>query len=155
MKGYQFRLQKVLDTCRIKEELIEVKLAELERLAESQRERLKSIEREEEALLSERQALREKQGSVAVEEEMFYENCLEALRLRIERMKMYLRQIEEQIRQTREELVAAAMERKVMEKLRDRDYENFRVEVERNNQKALDEIAVQRFTRRGDQCLEM
>lgn len=154
MKGYQFRLQKVLDTCRLKEELIEVKLAELERLAESQRERLKSIEREEEALLSERRTLREKRGSVAIEEEIFYENCLEALRLRIERMKMYLRQIEEQIRQTREELVAAAMERKVMEKLRERDYEHFKVEVERNNQKALDEIAVQQYTRRDTPCLE-
>ncbi len=154
MKGYQFRLQKVLDTCRLKEELIEVKLAELERLAESQRERLKSIEREEEALLSERRTLREKRGSVAIEEEIFYENCLEALRLRIERMKMCLRQIEEQIRQTREELVAAAMERKVIEKLRERDYEHFKVEVERNNQKALDEIAVQQYTRRDNPCLE-
>lgn len=154
MKGYEFRLQKVLDTCRLKEELIEVKLAELERLAESQRERLKSIEKEEEVLLSERRHLREKKGSVALEEEMFYENCLEALRLRIERMKMYLRQIEEQIRQTREELVAAAMERRVMEKLRERDYEHFRVEVERNNQKALDEIAVQRFTRGEKPCSE-
>lgn len=154
MKEYQFRLQKVLDTCRLREELIEVKLAELERLAESQRERLKSIEEEERALLSERRAMREKNGSIALEEEMFYENCLEALRLRIERMKMYLRQIEEQIRQTREELVAAAMERKVMEKLREKDYENFRIEVERNNQKALDEIAVQRYTRWEDLCSE-
>lgn len=154
MKGYQFKLQKVLDTCRLKEELIEVKLAELERLAESQRERLKSIEQEEEALLSERRVLREKNGLVALEEEMFYENCLEALRLRIERMKMYLRQIEEQIRQTREELVAAAMERKVMEKLRDKHYEHFKIEVERNNQKVLDEIAVQRFARKGDLCSE-
>ncbi|MBC7218112.1 MAG: flagellar FliJ family protein [Candidatus Caldatribacterium sp.] len=154
MKGYQFRLQKVLDTCRLREELIEVKLAELERLAEFQRERLKSIEEEERALLSERRAMREKNGSIALEEEMFYENCLEALRLRIERMKMYLRQIEEQIRQTREELVAAAMERKVMEKLREKDYESFRIEVERNNQKALDEIAVQRYTRWEDLCSE-
>ncbi|MEN3202615.1 MAG: flagellar FliJ family protein [Atribacterota bacterium] len=154
MKGYQFKLQKVLDTCRLKEELIEVKLAELERLAESQRERLKSVEQEEEALLSERRVLREKNGRVALEEEMFYENCLEALRLRIERMKMYLRQIEEQIRQTREELVAAAMERRAMEKLRDKHYEHFKIEVERNNQKVLDEIAVQRFTRKGDLCSE-
>jgi len=68
---------------------------------------------------------------------------------------MYLRSLEEQIRQTREELVAAAMERKVLEKLREKDYERFTVEVERNNQKALDEIAVQRYARREDRCSGM
>ncbi|WP_427365375.1 flagellar export protein FliJ [Candidatus Caldatribacterium saccharofermentans] len=155
MKGYHFRLQKVLDTCRLKEELIEVKLAELERLAESQRAHLSAMEEEERALLSERRAKREQEGAVAIEEEIFYERCLENLRLKVERLRMYLRSLEEQIRQTREELVAAAMERKVLEKLREKDYERFTVEVERNNQKALDEIAVQRYARREDQCSGM
>jgi flagellar FliJ protein len=148
MKEFQFRLQKVLDTCKLKENLIEVKLAELEKLAETQRMNLSLIEQRRGEILTERWERRNNHNSLRVEEEMLYEKCLEDLEIRVEKMKLYIKQLEEQIRCTREELVAAAIERKVVEKVREKKHEEFTLEVSRNDQKALDEIAVQHYLRR-------
>jgi flagellar FliJ protein len=148
MKEFQFRLQKVLDTCKLKENLIEVKLAELEKLAETQRMNLSLIEQRRGEILTERWERRNNHNSLRVEEEMLYEKCLEDLEIRVEKMKLYIKQLEEQIRRTREELVAAAIERKVVEKVREKKHEEFTLEVSRNDQKALDEIAVQHYLRR-------
>ncbi len=148
MPNFQFKLQKVLDTCKLKENLIEVKLAELEKLAEVQRINLTLVEKQRGEILAERQEKRKGNVSLRIEEEMLYENCLQNLEIRIEKMKVYLRELEEQIRRTREELVAAAIERKVVEKVRDKRYEEFTLEIARNDQKALDEIAVQQYVRR-------
>jgi len=148
MKEFRFRLQKVLDTCKLKENLIEVKLAELEKLAETQRMNLHLIEQKRGEILTERRERRNNHNSLRVEEEMLYEKCLEDLEIRVEKMKLYIKQLEEQIRRTREELVAAAIERKVVEKVREKQHEEFTLEVSRNDQKALDEIAVQHHLRR-------
>jgi flagellar FliJ protein len=148
MKEFQFRLQKVLDTCKLKENLIEVKLAELEKLAETQRMNLSLIEQRRGEILTERWERRNNHNFLRVEEEMLYEKCLEDLEIRVEKMKLYIKQLEEQIRRTREELVAAAIDRKVVEKVREKKHEEFTLEVSRNDQKALDEIAVQHYLRR-------
>lgn len=78
---------------------------------------------------------------------MFYEWYIENLEKKVEIVKKSLKQLEEQMRKTREELIEAAVDRKVMEKLKDRDYENFKIEVARNDQKNLDEITIQRYKR--------
>ncbi|MGB9553487.1 MAG: flagellar export protein FliJ [Candidatus Caldatribacteriaceae bacterium] len=148
MTEFQFRLQKVLDTCKLKEDLIEVKLAELEKLAEAQRMNLIFLEQKKEEILSERWERRRNGATLKIEEEMLYEKCLEDLEIRLEKMKVYLRQLEDQVRRTREELVAAAIERKVVEKVKEKQHEEFTLEVARNDQKALDEIAVQNYLRR-------
>ncbi|MGQ9473264.1 MAG: flagellar export protein FliJ [Candidatus Caldatribacteriaceae bacterium] len=148
MKEFQFRLQKVLDTCKIKENLIETKLVELEKLAETQKMKLTRMEEKRGEVLTERWEKRKSNGSLKIEEEMLYERCLEDLEARVEKMKVYLNQLEEQIRRTREELVAAAIERKVMEKVKERKREEFTLEVTRNEQRFLDEIAVQGYLRR-------
>lgn len=148
MKEFQFRLQKVLDTCKIKENLIGAKLAELEKLAEAQKMKLTRMEEKRGEVLTERWEKRKNNGSLKIEEEMLYERCLEDLEARVEKMKVYLNQLEEQIRHTREELVAAAIERKVVEKVKERKREEFTLGVTRNDQKVLDEIAVQGYLRR-------
>lgn len=148
MKEFQFRLQKVLDTCKLKENLIEVKLAELEKLAEAQRINLALMEQRRGEILLERGERRNNGASIKIEEEMLYERCLEDLEVKVEKMKVYIKQLEEQIRRTREELVAAAIERKVVEKVKEKKHGEFTLEVTRNDQKALDEIAVQGYVRR-------
>lgn len=60
MKGYQFKLQKVLDVRKIKEDLIEARVAELERIIEAQKGHLISLEKKKEGVLVERGEKRER-----------------------------------------------------------------------------------------------
>ncbi|MDI3542783.1 MAG: Flagellar FliJ protein, partial [Candidatus Atribacteria bacterium] len=98
-------------------------------------------------VLVKRREERETEGNFQIEEEMFYEWYLENLEKKVEIVKTSLKQLEEQMRKTREELIEAAVDRKIMEKLKDKDYENFKVEVIRNDQKNLDEITIHRYKR--------
>ncbi|HXL02468.1 MAG TPA: flagellar export protein FliJ [Candidatus Atribacteria bacterium] len=147
MKGYQFKLQKVLDVRKVKEDLIGARVAELEEIIEAQKGHLLSLEKKKEGVLVERREKREIDNGFRIEGEMFYEWYLENLERKVEVVKTSLKQLEEQMRKTREELIKAAVDRKIMEKLKDKDYENFKVEVIRNDQKNLDEITIQRYKR--------
>lgn len=147
MKGYQFKLQKVLDVRKVKEDLIGARVAELEKIIETQKGHLLFLEGRKEEVLVKRREERETEGNFQIEEEMFYEWYLENLEKKVEIVKTSLKQLEEQMRKTREELIEAAVDRKIMEKLKDKDYENFKVEVIRNDQKNLDEITIHRYKR--------
>lgn len=147
MKGYQFKLQKVLDVRKVKEDLIGARVAELEEIIEAQKGHLLSLEKKKEGVLVERREKREIDNGFRIEGEMFYEWYLENLERKVEVVKTSLKQLEEQMRKTREELIKAAVDRKIMEKLKDKDHENFKVEVIRNDQKNLDEITIHRYKR--------
>ncbi len=147
MKGYQFKLQKVLDVRKVKEDLIGARVAELEEIIEAQKGHLLSLEKKKEGILVERREKREIDNGFRIEGEMFYEWYLGNLEKKVEIVKKSLKQLEEQMRKTREELIKAAVDRKIMEKLKDKDYENFKVEVIRNDQKNLDEITIHRYKR--------
>ena len=147
MKGYQFKLQKVLDVRKIKENLIGARVVELEKIIEPQRGHLLFLEEKRGEVLVKRREERETEDNFKVEEEMFYEWYLENLERKVEIVRNSLKQLEEQMRKTREELIKAAVDRKVMEKLKDKDYENFKIEVIKNDQKILDEITIHRYKR--------
>lgn len=144
--GYNFKLQKVLDVKKVREELIEVKLAELEKLAERQRRELIIMEEARKEYMAQR--TREREQGERLVEEAFFEKMLDNLERKIEELKSYLRELERQIAQTKEELVCASLERKVMEKLREKDYQEFSLNVQKSNQKLLDEVAIQMYLRR-------
>ncbi|MDK2896262.1 MAG: Flagellar FliJ protein [Candidatus Atribacteria bacterium] len=146
MNGYQFKLQKVLDTRKIRQELIETKLVELERLAGSQKEHLKLVLHQREKMAVERSEERQT-GEIVVDTEVFYQQYLEVLTRKAEEIKRYLFELEERIKETKKELLQASMERKIVEKLKDKDYQSFVLDLERNNQKQLDEVAIQSFRR--------
>lgn len=146
--GYNFKLQKVLDVKRVREELIEVKLAELEKLAERQRRELIIMEEARKEYMAQRTREREQEQGERLVEEAFFEKMLDNLERKIEELKSYLRELERQIAQTKEELVCASLERKVMEKLREKDYQEFSLNVQKSNQKLLDEVAIQMYLRR-------
>ena len=147
MKGYEFKLQKVLDVRKVREDLIGARVAELERIIEAQKGIFSLWRRQKKGLWWSAGKKREVNADFRVEEEMFYEWYLENLEKRVEIIKDSLKQLEEQMRKTREELMEAAIDRKVMEKLKDKDYENFKIEVARNDQKNLDEITIHRYKR--------
>ncbi len=63
------------------------------------------LEGEKEEVLVKRREERETEGNFQIEEEMFYEWYLENLEKKVEIVKTSLKQLEEQMRKTREELI--------------------------------------------------
>ncbi|MBC7240443.1 MAG: flagellar FliJ family protein, partial [Chloroflexi bacterium] len=113
---------------------------------ERQRNELIAVEKTRKEYMVRRTQERQKEGCLV--EEAFFEKMLNNLERKIEELKSYLRELERQIAQTKEELVCASLERKVMEKLRDRDYQEFSLNIQRSDQKLLDEVAIQMYLRR-------
>lgn len=146
-KGFKFRLQKVLEMREQKEKLLQQRFMELLAMAEYEKKELEKLyERQEEY----RQQLAEKQqGNLEVHEVMNYLSYLEHLADAIEEQKVVVREAEERAEEARLDLMRAAQEKKAVEKLRDKQYEDWMKEQQRAENIFLDEISSSRFNRKA------
>jgi flagellar FliJ protein len=141
-KPFQFRLQKVLEYRVHLEDTLRTELAEL------RRERAMLVERREqlEAEVAERvQRLTAGEFDVLqVKMTTHYVNRLEGL---IQHTRQRIAEMDEAIEEKRQALVEASRNRKVMEKLKETAYEEYRAEELRTEQLFLDELATATFNR--------
>lgn len=70
-----------------------------------------------------------------------YSSYLSLLKDRIEHQKNNVRRAQKDVDKCREQLIIAVQERKMMEKLREKKYEEYTKEQQKMEQKAIDEIA--------------
>lgn len=77
--------------------------------------------------------------------------CLSALSQDVFSRKGTVQELQEEVLEAQEELTKAARARKIVEKLRDRDFERYRQRVSKAEQKFLDDIAAGRFARMESQ----
>lgn len=61
----------------------------------------------------------------------------------------YLEQLSRELEQARDDLVNAQKDRKIMEKLKEKDYGKFQSQLKSIEQKDLDEVNTLKFARRG------
>lgn len=141
-KPFQFRLQKVLEYRVHLEDTLRTELAEL------RRERAMLVERREqlETEVAERvQRLTAGEFDVLqVKMTTHYVNRLEGL---IQHTRQRIAEMDEAIEEKRQALVEASRNRKVMEKLKETAYEEYRAEELRTEQLFLDELATATFNR--------
>ncbi|MBD3174650.1 MAG: flagellar export protein FliJ [Armatimonadia bacterium] len=141
-KPFQFSLQKVLEYRVHLEDTLRTELAEL------RRERAMLVERREqlETEVAERvQRLTAGEFDVLqVKMTTHYVNRLEGL---IQHTRQRIAEMDEAIEEKRQALVEASRNRKVMEKLKETAYEEYRAEELRTEQLFLDELATATFNR--------
>lgn len=77
--------------------------------------------------------------------------CLSALSQDLFSRKGTLRELQAKTLKAQEELLEASRSRRIVEKLRDRDFERYRQRISQAEQKFLDDIAAGRFARMGSQ----
>lgn len=143
MPKFNFRLQKVLDIKKHKEEEKKQELAKL----------LLKYKKEEALLfyLKDNQTkyqnkLREKQrGAMDIFEMIFYYTYLYKLSYDIKNQQDILRKLETEINNKREEVISASKERKIFEKLKDRKFSQWKQEQNLQEQKFLDEIGIVKY----------
>ncbi len=146
MKKFSFRLEPYLRLCLHREELEQVRLAELVTEAKRLREALLSLR---DSLTRTKEDLG-RQREIRVYEVGWYRQRIQGLQVQIEQLEVQLANLQDLIIRQRLKLIEARKKRKVVEKLRANRLARHERQVELELQKEVDDLYLQRLHRRGD-----
>lgn len=147
MARFNFKLQRVLEYRRHKENQIKTELFQIKQLYSDEETALLEIEEKiDECLMRfyHKQAFK----IIAIEEIIWYNNYLLGLHQLVNLKKKRMEDLLVKIKETRQRLIKASQEKKVLEKLKERRLVEFNQEIDRAEQIFLDEIAMNK--KKGD-----
>lgn len=137
--AFKFRLQKVLELKKQKEDVLKKELADLLTKKRELLHQKISLEKEKEKNLK---ALEQSLSTLFIIEEILaYFNFIEVLDKKIEEILKFLKILESQIFQVREKLIQASKEKKVLVKLKEKKEKEWNITENRKEQKFFDEVA--------------
>jgi len=146
MSAFKFRLQQVLDLREQHEKQVAAKLAEAETAADEARVAQKALETIKQ---SGSQALREAHnGEATIGQLKTIGYVIEQLNHHIVDAQSRVEMAEQVVTQARGDLTSALQARRVLSRLRDRHFADWRVEDNAQELKQMDEIALSRYARR-------
>ncbi|HOQ06578.1 MAG TPA: flagellar export protein FliJ [Clostridiales bacterium] len=137
MAKFIFKMQSVLNIRKQKEDSIKNELADAMRKLEAEKRKLAELEDRLENTVRE---FNEKTKKSTVHELIEFNEYLSVLNSRIRSQKENVNIAAQYVDKVREELVKAMKDRKILEKLKDRQYEQFLMEQKKLEQKTNDEI---------------
>lgn len=140
MRRFEFSLQKVLDYRQRREEQALRAFAEAQAQLAHEQALLESLQHEREACLHRSQRRHRLKVQMLTVEQTY----LSALEERIEEQRERVAQAQRLLEERRAALLEAQRERKALERLREKQYEQWRQEMLRVEQNALDELATMR-----------
>jgi len=144
MKQFQFRLQKVMETTQIKEEIKKRELAKA-------MQKLRDNEAQLETLLG---SLKEhishieschKRSTLKVSELSHLSGYMEKLGQEIMAQTKKIARFAEEARVYREKLLEITKDKKVLERLKDKKYEEFKKKLRSMEQKFMDEVSTRSY----------
>jgi len=143
---FRYRLEKILDLKKKKEDDEKEKLAKL--LAEEERERQLKAQLEAQ-LASVRAELKERQrnGTLDINGLRFFPQHIKHLENLILNQELRLKELAIRILEQRQNLMRAAQERKTYEKHRETSQETWQAEIDAAEAKMLDELATLKYAR--------
>jgi flagellar FliJ protein len=147
MPRFKFKLQRVLEIREHKERLLKSELAELKRLYKQEESILRELQYKHTQYLRRLIEL-QKEPFIVVEEISFFHAYVDKLHDDCNAQKERLNELSKRIEGVKEKLIEARKERRILEKLRERYWKAFQLEVERVEQNFLDEIGQSIFHRR-------
>lgn len=112
--------------------------------------RLREEERKLEMLVEKKEAYQTAlteavQDALDIREIKDLENCVENMKYNINVQKFVIKQQQQRVDQAREKLDNAMKERKTYEKLKEKAFEQFKMEIEAQERKEIDELVSFRF----------
>ncbi len=141
MNGFKFRLKKVLNVRKIKEEIAENKfLAALNKKLKLEKELKKT------KLLKDEIYCFLREESLKLDEIIRIRESLQHIFLQIDQLEIKIREQEKEVQRCQENLLEKKQKREVLEKLSSKEKEAFYKEILANEQKEIDEIAVSYFS---------
>ena len=145
MKQFQFRLQKVMETTQTKEEVKKRELAvALGRLRENEAQLEKLLDSLEQHIKHYESCCN--RSAFKVSELRNLSGYTEKLRQDIQAQVKKIAQLTETARLIRKKLMEITKDKKVLEKLKDRKYEEFKKKLRSMEQKFMDEVSARSYT---------
>lgn len=137
MAKFTFKLQPLLSVKSQQEDNQKNELAKAVRKLEQEKAFLKKLETEEKELISD---FNEKSRKSTVEKLIEYNQYLSFLNTRIRKQKENVNCADRNVDKVREELIRIVKEKKILDKLKDRKYEQYLLDEQKAEQKLNDEI---------------
>ncbi len=145
-KGFKFKLQSVLDLKFDIEEEEKRKLADVMQLQEREEQKLMSMQARQAQLIAE---LKKKQGEGAINitELQMYSRGIEKLKNDIIGQQLRLKEVAIMLDDQRKRLITATQERKIYEKLKEKQQQAFKEEEEYKEKLLIDELATLKYAK--------
>ena len=146
---FTFKLEKVLDLRKRKEQERERELANLKELLMRAEAFLEELKKEAVKISGKMSALQgESKERLDIKELLRYYDYLEGLRKNISLQITQIKKLITDIEKKREELIQASKERKIIEKLKDNQYKKFKKTLDAWEQKFLDEVGTAHYNQK-------
>ncbi|MEW6096991.1 MAG: flagellar export protein FliJ [bacterium] len=147
MPRFNFKLQRVLQVKKYKEDQLKTELANLKREYIRQESILWTLE---ESLQEQFVILTEKQKKLTntVMEILWSYNYIIRLREDIENQKKRLEELNKEIKVVTAKLIGASQEKQILENLKERKLTQFKLEMEKQEQEFMDEVGITRYNRK-------
>ena len=143
---YNFTLQPLLNHRKFIEDTLQKELSLFKRLLAGEKKKLKDYEKARDKFLVE---LRQKQReSITVSENLLYFNFFVRLMSDLDRQRDIVLEVEKKFDQKRDDLIEALKNRKMLEKLKDKQLKAYNHKLMKNEQDFLNETAINMFNRR-------
>jgi len=142
---YRFNLQVLLDYRKRVEEGIQIELSDVQRKLEEEKQLLISY-REEKNFYEEELARREER-EIDVEEGILYRDYLKGMRAKIKKQEEIVARMRVELDKKREELLALTKNRKILEKVKEKDWEKFARDLARREGIFIDEVGIRGYQR--------
>lgn len=144
---FVFRLKAVLDYRLQRKDACRQRLAEARRSFERERSRLEDFQNHWRSALQQWRTLQQREVSVAGVD--LYQKYILRLRQEIMQQGQRVRECLNEVDSRREELITAVQECRKIESLRKLELERYRQREKLRERKLLDDLATQRFNRKG------
>ena len=144
---YKFLLEPVLNHRSFIVENLQKELAILEKILSGEKRNLRSYKKAKYEFLSELQK-KEEEG-VTISEIVLYSSFVERLSMDIIEQRERIVEAVRKVDLKRDDLIEAMKKMKMLDKLKEKERKAYRQEVMKKEQRFLDEVATNRFTRRA------
>lgn len=139
MKKFEFKLQKLLDLREMQEEQVKNELAKL--VSIQNQERVKQQEFNQRIHENYEQLSRKmREGDFSYQDAMRCERFVDVARRAIKNSQDAIEQMEPEVQKVRERLIEASRERKMVEKLKERKWEEYLYEYNKEMAKEIDDM---------------
>jgi flagellar FliJ protein len=144
MKPFVFKLETLLSIRRRREDAAKIVLSQARGRLKAARDFLDELRERQTAAWAEFRAKQERGEIIVLEFQSWY-RFLDLLRKEINRQEEVVEQLAREMLLALRALEKAMKERKAVEKLRERRFDQYRLELQLEEQKAFDEIAIARY----------
>lgn len=147
MAKFIFKMQNILEIKRKLEDQAKSVYAEAIHALEIERGKLQELEEKKE--LYEDRLTDMMLESLHIHEICRMENAIEVMKYKIQEQLVAVRKAERAVENARQALHAAMVDRKTYEKLREKEFEAFKLEVNAQEKKEIDELVSYQFTQKA------